>query len=122
MTSATSTSGTVLPRLVGSAGVAWGALLLSRGDQVWRAVEGRSPDDLEEGALRVLGVRHLVQGLGQVAAPRATAPLAVAVDVVHAASMAALAAASPSRRRAALVTGGVSLAGAMLTIAGHRRG
>jgi hypothetical protein len=112
----------VLPRLVGTIGTAWGALLLVRGDDVWRAVQGRSPDEVEDGALRVLGVRHVVQGLGQVTAPRATAPLAVAVDVIHAASMAALAVGSPTRRRAALVTGGVSLVGAALTVAGHRRG
>ena len=110
----------VLPRLVGAAGVAWGAVLLTRGDEVWRSVEGRSPGGAEDGALRVLGVRHVVQGLAQVVAPRATAPVAVAVDVVHAASMAALAAVSPSRRRAAAVTGGVSLLGAALTLAGRR--
>ena len=114
--------GAVLPRVAGAAGLAWGALLLARGDEVWQAVEGRAPGDVERLATQVLAVRHQVQGLAQLAAPRATSGVVVAVDVVHAATMAALAAASPSRRRAALATGAVALAGAALTYAGRRRG
>jgi hypothetical protein len=104
-----------LPRLVGAAGTAWGVLLLVRGDQVWRRVEHRPPSEVEDLAIRTLGVRHLVQGVAQVVAPRATGTAVVAVDLVHAATMAALAAASPQRRRAALVTGSVALASAGLT-------
>jgi hypothetical protein len=113
--------GTVLPRVVGAAGLAWGAVLLARGDQVWRAVEGRAPDEVEQLATQVLGVRHQVQGLAQLVAPRASGGVVVAVDVLHASSMAALAVVSPRHRRAALVTGGVALASAALTHASRGR-
>ncbi len=114
-------AGAVLPRLAGAGGLAWGALLLARGDHVWAVLEGRDPDAVEELGIRALGGRHLLQGVAQLAAPRATGGLVVAVDVLHAATMGVLAAASPTRRRAALVTGGVALASAAVT-AGARRG
>ncbi len=107
--------GAVLPRLAGAGGVVWGTWLLLHGDEVWRRVEHREPETAEELGIRFLGGRHLVQGLAQLVAPRATSGLAVGVDVVHAASMGALAAVSPTRRRAALVTGAVALAGAGIT-------
>ena len=113
--------GAVLPRVAGAGGIAWGAVLLARGDEVWQAVEGRVPDDVERLATQVLAVRHQVQGLAQLAAPRATSGVVVAVDVVHAATMAALAAASPRHRRAALVTGAVALVGAGMTQLSRRR-
>jgi hypothetical protein len=113
-------AGTLLPRVAGAGGIAWGAVLLARGDEVWRAVEGRDPDPVEELGMRALGGRHLLQGLAQLAAPRRTAPLVVAVDLVHAGTMAALAVASPSRRRAAVVTGGVALVSALVTEVSRR--
>ncbi len=105
----------MLPRAVGAGGLAWGVVLLARGDEVWHAVEGRAPDDVERLAMQVLGVRHQVQGLAQLVAPGASSATVVAVDVLHAASMAGLAVASPRHRRAALLTGGVALASAALT-------
>lgn len=113
-------AGAVLPRLAGLGGLAWGSLLLARGDEVWRAVESRAPDDVEELGTRVLGARHVAQGLAQLVAPRATSGAVVVVDLLHAATMGWLAAASPSRRRAALVTGGVALASASMTAASRR--
>lgn len=113
--------GALLPRLTGTGGIVWGAVLLARGDEVWRRLEGRTPDLVEELGTRVLGGRHLLQGLGQLVAPRATSGLVVAVDLTHAATMAALAVASPSRRRAATVTGAVALASALTTSAARRR-
>ncbi|HMM94960.1 hypothetical protein [Phycicoccus sp.] len=115
-----SASGSLL-RLVGVGGSAWGALLLARGDEVWRRVEGRSPDPVEELGIRALGARHLLQGLAQVLAPRATRRVSVAVDVTHAVTMGVLAAGSPSRRRAAALTGGVALLGGMLDRAARPR-
>jgi len=110
----------VLPRLVGASGMAWGAVLLARGDAVWRAVEGRAPDDMERFATRVLGGRHVVQGGVQLVAPRASSGVVARVDVLHALSMAPLAVASPPRRRAAVLSGTVALASAALTRASHR--
>jgi hypothetical protein len=113
--------GAVLPRVAGAGGIAWGVVLLARGDEVWQAVEGRAPGDVERLATQVLAVRHQVQGLAQLAAPRATSGVVVVVDVVHAATMAALAAASPSRRRATLATGAVALVSAGMTELSRRR-
>ena len=67
-------AGGVLPRLAGGGGLAWGAALLARGDRVWTLLERRDPDAIEELAIRTLGGRHLVQGVAQLVAPRATAP------------------------------------------------
>ncbi len=106
---------TVLPRVVGVAGAAWGAVLLTRGDDVWRRLEARDPDVIEELGLRLLGGRHLLQGVAQVLAPRLTSGVVVAVDLTHVATMGALAAGSPSRRRAALTTAAVALASAVAT-------
>lgn len=114
-------AGAVLPRVAGLGGLAWGAVLLARGPEVWRAVESRAPDEVEALGTRVLGARHVAQGIVQVAAPRASSGAVVVIDVLHAATMGWLAAASPSRRRAALVTGGVALASASMTAASRRR-
>ncbi|GIL37049.1 MULTISPECIES: hypothetical protein [Phycicoccus] len=113
--------GSALLRLAGVAGTAWGGVLLARGDDVWRRLEGRSPDSVEELAIRALGGRHLVQGGVQLLAPRASRRVAVGVDVVHAATMFALALASPSRRTVATTTGAVALVGAALGVAAGPR-
>ncbi len=113
-------AGGVLPRLAGAGGLVWGATLLARGNRVWSVLERREPDALEELGIRALGGRHLVQGAVQLVAPRATARLVIGVEVLHAASMGVLAVTSPTRRRAALVTGGVALAGAGVTAGGLR--
>ncbi len=115
-------AGGLLPRLVGASGLAWGAVLLTRGDEVWRRVEGVPPTEVDEVAMRVLGGRHVVQGAVQLVAPRASSGVVVAVDVLHAASMGALAVASSTRRRAALVTGGAALVSAALTQVSRSRG
>ncbi|SDT31816.1 hypothetical protein SAMN04488543_3707 [Friedmanniella luteola] len=88
----------------------WGALLLARGDGLWRALTGRAPSASERGVVTVLAVRHLGQGLLQTLAPTRLPRLWRATDLAHAASMVALAAADPARRRPALLSGAVSLA------------
>jgi hypothetical protein len=115
-------AGSVLPRVAGLVGLAWGSLLLARGTETWRAVESRAPDEVESAATMVLGARHAVQGVVQLVAPRASSRAAVALDVLHAASMGWLAAVSPPRRRAALVSGGVALGCASLTAVSRRLG
>ncbi|MEO7446799.1 MAG: hypothetical protein ABI336_00890 [Humibacillus sp.] len=101
-------------RLIGLAGAAWGGVLLVWGDDLWRAVERRDPGDAERLVTRVLGVRHLVQGLAQVAAPSALRG-PVVVDALHAASMLPLALVDPGYRRPALLSGGLALLSAIAT-------
>ncbi|MBT9254618.1 hypothetical protein KMZ32_03700 [Phycicoccus sp. MAQZ13P-2] len=69
-------------RLAGVGGMAWGAVLLARGDEVWRRLEARDPDVVEELGIRALGGRHLVQGSAQLLAPRATGGVALAAAAV----------------------------------------
>jgi hypothetical protein len=104
------------PRLVGLAGAVWGGVLLVWGDDVWRALERRDPGDTERLVTRVLGVRHLVQGIAQAALPTAVSRPAVLVDVAHAVTMLPLVAA-PAHRRPALLSGGVALLAALATAA-----
>ena len=111
-----------LSRLAGAGGLTWGTVLLADGDEAWHSIEHRTPDDIEQVAIRALGVRHLVQGFAQLTAPRAASGPVIIIDLVHAASMAALAAASPRHRRAAMVTGSVALVSAGLTHLSRRRG
>ncbi len=106
---------TVLVRGTGILGVGWGALLLTRGPQVWSRVAGSPPGEVDEMALRVLGARHLAQGAFQTLAPTHFQRLFVAVDVIHTATMLALAAVDPSRRRPALLTAAVAAASAATT-------
>ncbi len=113
--------GAGLARAVGAGGLAWGALLLARGDELWRTVQGGAPGEAEELAVRVLGGRHVAQGAVQLVAPRASSGAAVLVDGLHAATMVAVAARSASRRRAAALSGSVALTGAALTWASRRR-
>lgn len=110
-----------LARLTGVVAVAWGGVLLVRGRDVWLAVDGRPPGELDELALRFLGLRHLVQGASQVVAPARFQRAFVAVDVLHAVSMAALAVVDEPRRRPALLTGGTAAVTALLAVAARRR-
>ncbi|MBA2772538.1 MAG: hypothetical protein H0U36_00625 [Nocardioidaceae bacterium] len=70
------------------------------------------PDVVTRRAIRVLGVRDLVQAIATIAAPsRRVVRAGVAVDLLHAASMLALATADQRRRRLALTS--AALAGAL---------
>ncbi len=101
-------------RLASSASPAqrWGGVLLIWGDDLWRSVERRTPSRTERRVTQVLGVRHLTQGLAQLAAPDALRLPVVLVDVSHAVTMLPLVALDPRRRRAALLSGAVALASA----------
>ncbi|MBP2416752.1 hypothetical protein ACFFOM_19915 [Microlunatus capsulatus] len=109
-------------RAAGLAGLAWGALLLARGDGLWRTVAGRAPSEVEGGVVAVLGARHLGQGLLQVAAPTRLTGLWLLTDLAHAASMVALAVADPGRRRPALVSAAVSATTAVAALGAVRSG
>ena len=104
-------------RAAGLLAATWGALLLTRGDALWQAVDGGSATPVDELALRALGARHLAQGAAQAIAPDRLQRAFIAVDLIHAATMLALAAADPGRRRPALLTAGVAAASAATTLA-----
>lgn len=107
------TSDASLMRALGVGGIAWGAALLTAGPQIWRYLDDRGPTEIDQIALRFLGARHLATGVVQVFFPGHFQRLEIAVDLIHSATMVALAAADPPRRRPALVTAGVALASAV---------
>lgn len=109
-----------LTRVSGGLALLWGAVLLARGRDVWVAVDDRAPTRVDERALRVLGVRHLMQGGAQVVAPARFQRLFIAVDVAHAVSMVAVAAVDERRRRPALVSGAAAGALAWVSAAAYR--
>lgn len=70
-----------------------------------------APDRRAVATVRVLGARHLLQGIaGLVTAPRPTARLGAGIDGIHAASMVGLALVDRRRRRGALLSTVVALA------------
>lgn len=101
-------------RLTGYANALWGAVLIRRGPDLWSAVAARPPDDVERAAIRVLGVRHLSQGAFEAALPGRLPRTMIAIDLLHAASMVALARTSSARRRPALVSAAVATSSAVL--------
>lgn len=109
-------------RAVGAGGLFWGVFLLLRGTEVWSALEDGEPAAGEKVAVRVLGARHLLQGVAQVVAPRALTRVWVFVDLAHAASMIPVAGWQPGRRRAALLSAGVALAGGLAVLVAPRLG
>jgi hypothetical protein len=100
--------------LVAAIRAAYGTALLAVPRSVL-SVYGASPgDDTAVVVARVLGARHLLQGLVQ---RRGRAPrLGAMVDLVHAASMFALASVGGEHRRPALIDGTIAtgFAGGML--------
>jgi hypothetical protein len=92
-------------RIVAAAELVAGALLLARGPQCWEVVSGAPPDPPAAAASRILGGRYLLQGTIQQLWPTRLRRTWVAVDLLHAASMALLAAHRGPSRRPALVSG-----------------
>jgi hypothetical protein len=93
-----------------------GAALAGGAAAVLRGIDERPVTEAELIAARLLGGRYLLQGAMLVVRPQLSG-LAVAADALHAASMLALAAASPRYRRAALVSGA---AAALLALLANR--
>ncbi len=104
-------------RTVGVLGMAWGALLLGCGGRIWRKVDGEPPTVLDDVATRVLGGRHLVQGAAEALAPGHLRRTYAGVDLLHAATMVALARSDRDRRRAATVSAAVALGSAVTLLA-----
>jgi hypothetical protein len=105
-----------LARASGVAAAVWGAALLAVGGRVWTVVAGRPPAEVDKRALRVLGARHLVQGVAQASAPALGQRFFAGVDAAHAASMVWLAVVDDRRRRPAVVSGVAALVAASLTL------
>lgn len=82
----------------------YGILLLVAPGPVIRVYTGHRADQLTRAIARVLGSRHLVQGLCTAGTPNALVlALGVEVDLAHVASMLGLAVLDRQRRRAGLV-------------------
>ena len=86
-------------------------MLLTSAPSIWRAVDGRLPKGADRVALAVLGSRHVITGVSQLAFPDRLQRLQIGIDALHAVTMAGLAAVDPSRRRPALVSAGLALVG-----------
>jgi len=99
-----------------AARLALGTLALARPDTLTRwsrceRSEARNHDAHVRLVVRVLGARYVVQSLGGRWLHRAWVPEAdAAVDLVHAASMVALAAVAPRHRRLALASAAAATA------------
>ena len=99
-----------LTRTLGVGGIIWGTTLLTVGPPIWRYLDHRAPTELDQGALRFLGARHVATGATQLFFPGRFQRLEIVVDLIHTATMAGLAVFDPPRRRPALVTASVALA------------
>jgi hypothetical protein len=97
-------------RLLAIARGAWGAALLIAPDRFLARNEGQSSGS-ERAVARVLGARQLAEAGILVCAPERRPPIwAIAVDLIHAASMLAVGAASPTLRRDALRSAAIATA------------
>ena len=97
------------PRPVDVARCALGVVALARPDLILR-VSQHEHGTAARRAVRVLGARYLVQSGGGMVLERTWIPTANAlVDLVHAASMLAIAAISPAHQRLALLSAGAAV-------------
>lgn len=99
--------------------VGYAALLLLAPDPVIGLYTGHRADPLTRAVIRLLGSRHLIQGILTGGTPSAhVLALGVQVDLAHAASMLGLAVLNQRRRRAGLidaaVAGSFAIAGAVV--------
>lgn len=105
---------TAAVRLFGVVRTAWGVTLLVAPERVLCAIDGRVPSVESVPVARVLGGRQIVQGVATALLPtRRLLRWGAVVDVLHAASMAGLAAGSPRHRRVGLVSAGLTTAAAV---------
>ena len=83
--------------------IGYATLLLAAPGPVIRGCTGHQPDPVTRTVARLLGARHLIQGVLTAGAPSAVVlAVGVEVDLAHAASMLGLAMLDPRRRRAGL--------------------
>ncbi|MCZ2815989.1 hypothetical protein [Modestobacter sp. VKM Ac-2984] len=111
----------MLPLLVSTVCVGWGAAQLLRPAEVTRAVcAGRR--EPPTWVVQVLGARLVGQYVAVLVRPtRGVVLTGVAVDVLHALSMVPVAVWWPAYRRPAVVSGGTSAAAAVLAAAAAAR-
>ena len=86
----------------------YGAVELVEPATVGRLLLGQEPDDAVQGVMRVLGARHLVQGVITGLTGGALHRAGGVVDLLHAGTMVALAVADPKRRRPAALSAAVA--------------
>lgn len=99
----------------------YGAILLCAPGAVIRLYTGRPADSRSRAVARLLGARHLLQAALTAGMPNAVVLRAGAqVDLAHAASMLALAAADRPLRRAGLADGMIAATFAAMGTAGAR--
>lgn len=97
--------------VVNAAHVVSGAALLLRSTATAAGVDGGTAAGGTVAVVRVLGARHLLQGLAGAAAPRWLPPsLGAAVDGVHAVSMVGLALVDRGHRAAAAANAAMAVA------------
>jgi hypothetical protein len=99
-------------RAAGALSVIWGVTLSAQGSVLFTRLQGRSPDDNERRAVHLLGIRHLLQGSLQLAAPDRFANLHTTIDAIHAATMIIDAITHPRRRRVAALSATTALVSA----------
>jgi hypothetical protein len=108
-----------VPQLIGASNAALGVILLATPSRVGDYVSDNDVPPI--GWVRLLGARYVAQGVAQVAWPRpAVLHAAVVVDSLHALSMVALAAASPTYRRSASFSAAVAIGGATANVLAAR--
>jgi hypothetical protein len=118
----------LVPRLLFPAARAcYGAMLLCAPGPVLGLSTGQPPSPRARAVARVLGARHLAQAVLTLWRPRpAVLAAGAGIDGCHAASMLALAAASPGARRAGLTDAVTEVAfaatGAVMATAGRAAG
>jgi len=115
-------------RLTAFARIVWGALLLAAPRATAERLGAELASPVERLVARLLGGRHVAQGIVTIRHPKSRWPaLGSVVDVLHAGSMAALGAVDPGRapvalRSAAIATGWAVVGGAAAARAGLRPG
>ena len=108
------------PRPVDLARLGLGLALATRPQAVLRLAPAPSSDRTQQ-VVRVLGARYLLQAAGGYALDRPWVPaLDAGAELLHAASMLALAAYAPRHRRLALLSGAVAATFAAADLRGDR--
>ncbi|MGH3498110.1 MAG: hypothetical protein ACRDP1_11680 [Nocardioidaceae bacterium] len=103
-------------------GAAWGAALLLRGPDLMRLLGNQGPSSADIDVIHVLGARQIVEAVALAGLGARVRTPVVLVEAAHAASMAALAGASPTYRRPALVSGAVAgVLGLLTAVRSSRR-
>lgn len=101
-------------------GLLWGSALFARPSTVLALLRDGSPTQLEIALTRTLGARHVVEAVALAVPTRHTRRPLLLTEATHAASMVALALASPRHRRAALASLLVAVALGAATAAATR--